>query len=82
MVKLCADTAIQIDVDDALRAHVFAVQDSLFWLAFIGAITVAASVIPRNGHSPALVLAGTVVYLCGLAVHSVVGRSSDAAANR
>ena len=42
VVKLCADTAIQIDVDDALRGHVFAVQDSLFWVAFIGAITVAA----------------------------------------
>jgi MFS family permease len=74
VIKLCADTAIQIDVDDALRGHVFAVQDSLFWLAFIGAITAAATVIPCNGHSPALVLAGTVLYLCGLTVHSVVGR--------
>jgi hypothetical protein len=82
VVKLCADTAIQIDVDDALRGHVFAVQDSLFWVAFIGAITVAATVIPRDGHSPGLVLAGSVVYLCGLAVHSVVGRGSQPAANR
>ena len=39
VVKLCADTAIQIDVDDALRGHVFAVQDSLFWVSFIAAIT-------------------------------------------
>jgi MFS family permease len=82
VVKLCADTAIQIDVDDALRGHVFAVQDSLFWVAFIGAITVAATVIPRDGHSPGLVLAGSVVYLCGLAVHSVVGRGGQPAANR
>ena len=70
VVKLCADTAIQIDVDDALRGHVFAVQDSLFWVAFIGAITVAAMVIPANGHSPALVVAGAAIYLCGLAAHS------------
>jgi MFS family permease len=76
VVKLCADTAIQIDVDDALRGHVFAVQDSLFWVAFTGAITVAATIIPDNGHSPALVLAGSVLYLCGLAVHSIVGRRS------
>ncbi|HEY2449309.1 MAG TPA: MFS transporter [Mycobacterium sp.] len=82
VVKLCADTAIQIDVDDALRGHVFAVQDSLFWVAFIGAITVAATVIPVDGHSPALVLAGSVLYLCGLAVHSVVGRGGRPAANR
>ena len=58
VVKLCADTAIQIDVDDALRGHVFAVQDSLFWVAFIVAITAAAIVIPADGHSPALVVAG------------------------
>jgi MFS family permease len=82
VVKLCADTAIQIDVDDALRGHVFAVQDSLFWLAFIGAITVAAIVIPPDGHSPALALAGTVLYLGGLAVHTGVGRRGLPIANR
>ena len=82
VVKLCADTAIQIDVDDALRGHVFAVQDSLFWVAFIGAITVAATVIPYDGHSPALVLAGSALYLCGLTVHSIVGRRSQPAGNR
>jgi MFS family permease len=73
VVKLCADTAIQLDVDDALRGHVFAVQDSLFWVAFIGAITVAATVIPRSGHSPALILAGTGLYLCGLVAHGIIG---------
>jgi hypothetical protein len=82
VVKLCADTAIQIDVDDALRGHVFAVQDSLFWVAFIGAITAAATVIPPDGHSPALIVAGSVVYLCGLAAHSAVGRRGRAPANR
>jgi Major Facilitator Superfamily len=77
VVKLCADSAIQIDVDDALRGHVFAVQDSLFWVAFLAAITTAAVVIPANGRSPALIVAGSVVYLCGLAAHSVVGRAAN-----
>ncbi|MGH3967225.1 MAG: MFS transporter, partial [Mycobacterium sp.] len=76
VVKLCADTAMQVDVDDALRGHVFAVQDSLFWVAFIGAITVAAAIVPGDGRAPALALAGTVLYLAGLAVHAVVGRRS------
>jgi MFS family permease len=76
VVKLCADTAIQIDVDDALRGHVFAVQDSLFWVAFLAAITTAATVIPADGHSPALIVAGGAVYLCGLAAHSFVGRAA------
>ena len=74
VVKLCADTAMQIDVDDALRGHVFTVQDSLFWMAFIAAMAAAAAVIPADGHAPALALAGAVVYLVGLAVHAGVGR--------
>jgi hypothetical protein len=74
VVKLCADTAMQIDVDDALRGHVFAVQDSIFWVSFIVAITVSAAVIPPDGHSTALAVAGAAVYLAGLAVHAGVGR--------
>jgi hypothetical protein len=77
VVKLCADTAMQIDVDDALRGHVFTVQDSLFWMSFIIAITLAASVIPADGYQPALVPAGVGVYLAGLAVHASVGRRAS-----
>ncbi len=74
VVKLCADTAMQIDVDDALRGHVFAVQDSLFWVSFIAAITGAALVTPGDGHAPLLVLTGAALYLAGLALHAFVGR--------
>ena len=74
VVKLCADTAMQIDTPDPLRGHVFAVQDALFWLSFVGATAVTAALIPADGHSPALALAGTGVYLAGLALHTVVGR--------
>jgi hypothetical protein len=74
VVKLCADTAIQIDVDDALRGHVFAVQDALFWMSFILALAVAAAVIPPDGRSPGLVVAGSAVYLVGLAAHAFVVR--------
>ena len=66
VVKLCADTAMQIDVDDALRGHVFAVQDALFWISFVVAITAAAAVIPADGRSPGLV-AGRVGGLPGRA---------------
>jgi MFS family permease len=74
VVKLCADTAMQVDVDDALRGHVFTVQDSLFWMAFIAAIAGAAAVIPPDGHAPALAVAGSGIYLLGLAIHATVGR--------
>ena len=74
VVKLCVDSAMQLDVDDALRGHVFAVQDSLFWISFIVAMTLSAAVIPADGHAPGLALAGVGAYLLGLAVHATVGR--------
>lgn len=75
MVKLCADLAMQIDVDDALRGHVFAVQDALYWMAFIAAVAASAAAIPADGHSPGLVLAGAGIYFAGLTVHAIIGRS-------
>jgi hypothetical protein len=77
VVKLSADTAMQIDVDDALRGHVFTVQDSLFWMSFIIAIALAATVIPPDGYQPALALAGVAVYLVGLGVHASIGRRAQ-----
>lgn len=74
VVKLCADNAMQLDVDDALRGHVFTVQDALFWMSFILAITLSAMVIPPDGREPALALAGVGVYLAGLAAHAAIGR--------
>ena len=65
---------MQLDVDDALRGHVFAVQDSVFWISFIVAMTLSATVIPADGQEPGLALAGVGVYLLGLAVHATVGR--------
>ncbi|SPM33807.1 Predicted arabinose efflux permease, MFS family [Mycobacterium rhizamassiliense] len=74
MIKLCADSAMQMDVDDALRGHVFAVQDALFWVSFIVANSVAAALIPADGYAPAFVVFASALYLVGLVVHSVLGR--------
>lgn len=76
MVKLCADSAIQLDVDDALRGHVFTLQDSMFWVSFVVAVTASAAVIPADGDAPGLVIAGSVVYLLGLAAHAAIGRGA------
>jgi hypothetical protein len=81
MIKLCADSAIQIDVDDALRGHVFAVQDALFWVAFIVSITIAAMLIPDDGRAPTFVLFGSGLYLIGLVVHTLVGRRAQPASD-
>jgi MFS family permease len=74
VVKLCTDSAMQLDVDDALRGHVFAVQDALFWITFILAMTLSATMIPADGHEPGLALVGVAVYLLGLAAHATIGR--------
>jgi hypothetical protein len=81
VVKLCADSAMQLDVDDAMRGHVFTIQDSVFWLSFVAAITAVAAVIPDDGDAPKLVLAGTVVYLAGLAAHAAIGRGQGRRTN-
>jgi len=82
MIKLCADSAMQIDVDDALRGHVFAVQDALFWVAFIVSITITATLIPEDGHAPTFVLVGSLLYLLGLVAHSLIGRHGQPAKSR
>jgi hypothetical protein len=82
VIKLCADSAMQMDVDDALRGHVFAVQDALFWVAFIVSITVAAMLIPGDGHAPAFALFASVLYLAGLVMHSIIGRRIPADSRR
>jgi MFS family permease len=82
VVKLCADTAMQIDVDDGLRGHVFTVQDASFWVSFIVAVSLAALVIRPDGRSPALALTGTVLYLVGLLVHAAVARRGQPVSDR
>ena len=73
-IKLCADSAMQIDVDDALRGHVFAVQDALFWVAFLVSITIAATMVPDDGRAPAFALFAAGLYLVGLVAHGMIGR--------
>nr|WP_226434983.1 hypothetical protein [Rhodococcus yananensis] len=65
-IKLTGDAAMQIDVDDARRGRVFALQDAVFNTAFLAAIAAAATVIAPDGHSPGLAVAGVVVYVLGL----------------
>ena len=65
-VKLSGDAAMQIDIDDDRRGQVFALQDTVFNVAFIGAIAAASTVIAPDGKSVGLALAGAGVYAAGL----------------
>ncbi|WP_327121414.1 hypothetical protein OHB12_24975 [Nocardia sp. NBC_01730] len=66
-IKLTGDVTMQIDIDDARRGQVFALQDTVFNIAFVLAIALAALVMPEDGRSLAVVLAGAAIYCAGIA---------------
>lgn len=65
-IKLTGDASMQIDIDDARRGEVFALQDTVFNIAFVLAVAVTALVIPADGRSMAMVVAGALCYLVGI----------------
>lgn len=66
IIKLTGDAAMQLDLDDDRRGHVFALQDTIFNIGFVLAIGVASLVAPADGRSRGLVFAGAAIYLLGL----------------
>nr|WP_024793005.1 MFS transporter [Tomitella biformata] len=56
-IKLTGDAAMQTDIRDARRGQVFALQDTMFNMAFVLAIAAAAAIVPADGQSRALILA-------------------------
>lgn len=65
-VKLSGDAAMQIEIDDDRRGQVFALQDTVFNIAFCVALAAAATVVAPDGHSIGLVLTAAAVYTAGL----------------
>ena len=49
-------------VDDDFRGRVFTLYDTLFNVTFVAAAVLTAVLIPDSGHSPAAVVAISVVY--------------------
>ena len=66
VAKLCGDVAMQVDVGDMVRGQVFSVQDAVFNVAYVVAVTAAALMIPADGHAPVLVAFGVVLYILGM----------------
>ncbi|MCT4354906.1 MFS transporter [Streptomyces sp. Je 1-79] len=61
-VKIATDTVVQTSVDDAYRGRIFALYDTLFNVAFVGAAAVAAVMLPPDGRSVPLVVMVAVAY--------------------
>jgi len=50
-VKICVDTTVQEEIDDAFRGRVFAVYDMLFNVTYVAAAAVTATAVPKSGRS-------------------------------
>ncbi|MGK8491963.1 MFS transporter [Nocardia asiatica] len=70
-IKLTGDATMQIDIDDARRGQVFALQDTVFNIAFVLAIAIAALIVPDDGRSAVVVLGGAAIYAAGIAAIGV-----------
>lgn len=78
-IKLTGDASMQMDIDDEHRGQVFALQDTVFNITFVLAIAATALVIPADGHSLAVVLAGVSVYTLGIVAVLLNARRARAA---
>ncbi|MBF6437793.1 hypothetical protein [Nocardia cyriacigeorgica] len=78
-IKLTGDAAMQIDVDDTRRGQVFALQDTVFNVAFVLAIALTALVVPTDGRSLPVVAAGAAIYCGGVAAIALNSRRARAA---
>jgi MFS family permease len=61
-VKICVDTLVQANIDDAFRGRVFVLYDVIFNVAFVAAAGAAAIVLPANGKSYAVLAVISIGY--------------------
>lgn len=67
-IKICVDTVVQRDVDDAYRGRVFALYDTLFNVTLVLAAVITAVALPQDGHSAGAVVGIAATYaVAGLA---------------
>jgi hypothetical protein len=75
-IKICVDTTLQETVADDFRGRVFSVYDTLYNVTFVGAVVVAAFVLPSSGVSYPMLTAVGVGYLLAAAGYArIAGRN-------
>ncbi len=73
-IKICVDTFVQRDVDDAFRGRVFSLYDVIFNVAFVSAAVSAVVLLPRDGRAPVALTTVAVCYLLLAAAFARVSR--------
>ena len=79
-VKICVDTTVQEEVNDAYRGRVFSVYDMLFNTTYVAAAAVTATALPASGKSYAVMASLAVGYFVAATVFtalSVRHKTSD-----
>ncbi|GII84791.1 MFS transporter [Sphaerisporangium siamense] len=71
-VKICTDTIVQRDVEDAYLGRVFAIYDMLFNGVFVIAAGVAALMLPANGKSYAVLVVAAVGYVLSALAYRLI----------
>jgi MFS family permease len=75
-VKICVDTTVQQDVDDAYMGRVFSLYDMVFNASYVLGPAVAAAFMPTTGKSYPLVIAIAVGYLLAAAAYGILSRQA------
>ncbi|MCX5044991.1 hypothetical protein OG921_17625 [Aldersonia sp. NBC_00410] len=75
-IKLTGDAAMQLDIADEQRGQVFALQDTIFNVAFVAALAGAALVVPDDGRARGVALAAAGFYLAALVAIPLNARRS------
>ena len=73
-IKICVDTIVQEEVDDAYRGRVFSIYDVIFNGAFVAAAAIAALALPPDGRSYPLLAAVAVAYGAAAVAYSRISR--------
>ncbi|SDH72834.1 MFS-type transporter involved in bile tolerance, Atg22 family [Sinosporangium album] len=79
-VKICADTVVQRDVEDAYLGRVFSIYDMLFNGVYVAAAAFAALLLPADGRSLLVVGLIGLGYALGGVVYRMVARTTVTAA--
>ncbi|MFJ2028086.1 MFS transporter [Streptosporangium sp. NPDC087985] len=71
-IKICADTSVQRDVEDAYLGRAFSIYDMLFNGTYVLAAALAAALLPADGRSMAVLGLVTAGYLGGAVLYRVI----------
>jgi len=71
-VKICVDTTVQQEVDDAYMGRVFSLYDMLYNVAYVAGPAIAVAFMPESGKSYPLVLVIGALYLAAGACYAAL----------